>query len=266
MQDSFVAMHGRWGRLREPDRRSPTCGRRWSTGPARCCGTAACGPVRRARRRRSTEPGADQDGASAPSAAAPCSTRCARCPTGSARCSRCATTSTCPRRHRRDPRHQPRRREEPRVAGRRRPALPCPHCWRRPHEQRLPTPTTVTCAACSTTPCPTCTPRRARRDPLPRPAPLGHALAADHRRRGRRDGRGDRRWGLAGPARPGQQPAVRRPRHPTRTLPRGPQRDTRWTRRSTTSAPPPPVPGSSRRRAGSPTRPTATCRWPSTRR
>jgi hypothetical protein len=41
VQDAFVAMHDKWGRLRDPRRHWRTCGRWWSTSPGQCCVTAA---------------------------------------------------------------------------------------------------------------------------------------------------------------------------------------------------------------------------------
>ena len=98
VQDSFVAMHGRWRWLREPDKGAglPAA----DGGEPVPLGAAA--PRRRRARHVApavrTEPGADDDAAAL--GATPRRARRARgsCPTGSARCSRCATTSTCPRR------------------------------------------------------------------------------------------------------------------------------------------------------------------------
>ena len=99
VQDAFVAMHGRWSRLRDPDKalaylRQAVVNRSRSAlrhrGVVERHARQRGRPAHRhtGRRRRPIGRGAP---------ATPCSTRCASCPTGSARCSRCATTSTSPR-------------------------------------------------------------------------------------------------------------------------------------------------------------------------
>ncbi len=125
MQDSFVAMHGALAdAARAREGRWPTCARRWSTGPARCCGTAGV-QARTSRRSSATSPAPTTARARRRAARAPCSTRCAPLPDRQREVlalryyldlSEADIAD--------DPRHQPRGREEPRVARRRRPALP----------------------------------------------------------------------------------------------------------------------------------------------
>ena len=81
VQDAFVAMHGRWSRLRDPTRRSPTCARPWSTAPARRCGTAAWSSgTSPGRPHHPTSAPADEGVACRVADVPPSSTRCAPLP------------------------------------------------------------------------------------------------------------------------------------------------------------------------------------------
>ena len=94
VQDSFVAMHGRWRRLRDPDRALAYL--RQTVVNRVPLGAAAPGRRRAPRRPRTDRPptraGCRRRGRWSTTGATASSTRCAACPTASARCSRCATT------------------------------------------------------------------------------------------------------------------------------------------------------------------------------
>ncbi len=99
VQDAFVAMHGRWRRLRDPDKalaylRQAVVNR--SRSALRHRGVVER-HVARQRAASTPLPGADETAAGPGPPRARCSTRCATCRPASARCSRCATTSTSPR-------------------------------------------------------------------------------------------------------------------------------------------------------------------------
>ena len=125
VQDSFVAMHGRLDRLRDPDKalaylRQTVVNRSRSVLRHR----GVCRRARRDRGRRRTQPGADEDAMAAERRAAVLDAM-RTLPRPAARGARAALLPRPLRGgHRLDPRHQPRCREEPCLARRRRPALP----------------------------------------------------------------------------------------------------------------------------------------------
>jgi hypothetical protein len=99
VQDAFVAMHGRWSRLRDPEKalaylrqavvnRSRSALRHRKVVDRHCSAKAGWPRSMRPtpRQQRSMRPGVT-----------PYSTRCGVFPSASARFSRCATTSNCPR-------------------------------------------------------------------------------------------------------------------------------------------------------------------------
>ena len=199
VQDSFVAMHASWGRLRDPDKApglpAPERGQPLAVAPA----APRRRPTARRARRRPADPRRApttrrttwRSGAAVLDALR----RAAR--PGSARCSRCATTSTCPRREIADDcsgSAGARSRATPRGAPPRSGPTSPPTTARRPDERRR------SCAGCSPTPSPTSSPDdRLDRDPClraPRPPGGTHvptAFLALRRRRSGRHRRRDRR-------------------------------------------------------------------------